>query len=635
MKSFITIILLSLVSITGNIPALGQDNSFTISGQVVNSETSEGISFAYLHIEELNRTSTTDVDGNFELLNIPTGTFTLTIHRIGFRTQSRIITIEENLADFKIQLSPTVLSTQSIEVVGEKDELDGSGLEHASKNVFGNELRRNLGSTLSQTLSNLPGFDQRTNGSAPGRPVIRGLGGERVVILQDGMSTGDISAQSSDHAVTTDPSSADEIEIARGPAALAYGSNAIGGVINIVKNQISTTLPSKVNGSFSASGETVNRGGSGALSVQAPYKNFAFQVDLSGRIAKNTRTPLGPIKNTFFQTTNDGIGISYIQPWGYIGASGTLYKSNYGIPPDPNGHTQGVDIEMNKLQYDLKSEVILKDNFFKVLDTELSYKDYNHKEIEGENALGQPVVGTEFDLLTTNFNVRAKHRGLGFIDRGSIGITTEYEDYEVFGAGTPPSQSVKAGAYLIEEADFNALHLEAGLRFDFVKNITDETGLFYPVGVSEGIIDSSFYKNRTFTALASSFAAIYQLGGGFSAGGSFIHSFRAPSLEELYSEGPHLASYSFEIGNPDLDPERALGKEVFIRFNQETLYANFTVFHNDFSNYLYARNTGRQHIGRSLQDYQFVGTEAVLYGAELSGEIQFLKHFVFDASMSY
>jgi iron complex outermembrane receptor protein len=636
MKKFFSFVLLLLVSIAGTLPAVGQSTSFILNGRVINAETSEGVPFAYLHIEELNRTSTTNVEGEFEIRNIPKGTFTLTTHRIGFRTQSRTFSVEDTSVTLEIKFSPTVLSTQSIEVIGEKNELNGSGLEHASKNIFGSELRRNLGSTLSQTLSNLPGFDQRTNGSAPGRPVIRGLGGERVVILQDGISTGDISAQSSDHAVTTDPSSADEIEIARGPAALAYGSNAIGGVVNIVKNQISTTLPSSLNGSFSVSGETVNRGGSGALNIQAPYKNFAVQMDLSGRLAADTRTPLGPTDNTFFQTTNDGLGLSYIQPWGYIGASGTLYLSTYGIPPDPNGHAEGVDIEMQKLQYDAKSEIILQNELFKMIEAELSFKDYNHKEIEGENAQGTPVVGTEFNLLTTNFNLRIKHRELGFFDRGSLGLTSEYENYEVFGTGTPPSKSIKAGAYLIEEADFDALHLEAGLRFNLVKNKTDETGLFYPVGVSRGAIDSTFYKNRTFAALASSFAAIYQLGGGFSAGGSFIHSFRAPSLEELYSEGPHLASYSFEIGNPDLDPERALAKEVFIRFNQKKLNADITLFHNNFSNYLYARNTGQQNPQRpSLTDYQFVGTKAVLYGAEFSGEVQFLENFVLNASLSY
>jgi iron complex outermembrane receptor protein len=615
---------------------MSQSNSFTIRGIVIDSETSESIPFAYLHIEELNRTSTTNVDGEFEIKNIPKGNFTLTTHRIGFRTQSRSIIVNDSSLDLEIKLSATVLSSQSIEVVGAQDELNGSGLEHASKNIFGSDLRRNLGSTLSQTLSNLPGFDQRTNGSAPGRPVIRGLGDERLVILQDGMSTGDISAQSSDHAVTTDPSSADEIEIARGPAALAYGSNAIGGVINIVKNQISTNIPSHVNGSLSLSGETVNRGGSGALSIQAPYKDFTAQMDLSGRLAGNTRTPIGPTNNTYFGTTNDGLGISYIQPWGYVGASGTYYRSNYGIPPDPNGHAEGVDIEMSKLQYDAKSEIVLQHILFKVLEAELSFKDYNHKEIEGENTLGQRTVGTEFDLLTTNFNLRTKHRELGIFERGSMGITAEFEDYVVDGAGTPPSQSIKAGVYLIEEIDIEALHLEGGLRFDFVKNTTDETDLFYSFGARNGAIDSTYYKNRSFAALASSFAAIYQLGGGFSVGGSFIHSFRAPSLEELYSEGPHLASYSFEIGNPDLDPERAFGKELFIRFNKEVLNADFTVFHNDFSNYLYAQNTGRQNPQRpTLQDYQFVGTEALLYGAEFSGEVQFLEFFVFDASLSY
>ncbi|MFN1833631.1 TonB-dependent receptor [Balneola sp. MJW-20] len=622
--------------VTGMLPVTGQNTSFIISGQVLNDETEEPVPFAYLHIEELNRTSLSEDDGRFEMRNIPSGTYTLTVHRIGYRTQSRTLQVNDNIKHLEIRLKETVLSSESVEIVGKKNEFSGSALEHASKNIFGTDLRRNLGSTLSQTLSDLPGFDQRTNGSAPARPVIRGLGGERVVILQDGIQTGDISAQSSDHSVTVDPSSADEIEIARGPAALAYGANAIGGVINIVKNQISSTVPSKLNGSFSLSGETVNTGASGAFTLQAPLGDFALKLNASGRFADDSQTPLGTIDNTYFRTTDDGIGVSWVKPWGYVGTSAGIYRSNYGIPPDPQGHPNGVDIEMSKFQYDATSEIVLKSPFLRVLETEFSFKNYNHKEIEGTTQSGRRVIGTEFDLMTTNFNLRTQHNELGFLSQGSIGIMSQFEDYKVEGAGTPPSQSFEIGAYLIEEADFNNLHLEAGLRFDVVHNSTPERGIFYSIGASIGNVDSTLFKNRTFTALSTSFAAIYDLGYGFSTGGNIIHSFRAPSLEELYSEGPHLASYSFDIGNPNLDPERALAKEIFIRFSKSRVNTELTLFHNDFSNYLYAQNTGRRNIQRSdLQDFQFTGTEALLYGTEFSIEFLPIQKIVVQSSLSY
>ncbi len=628
------VVALFLISIP--LSLFGQSSSFNISGIVKDVETKEAIPFAYIHLEELNRTSVSTVEGEFELANIPTGTYTLTVHRIGYRTQSQLIESNGDDINLEIILTVSVLSSEAIEVTGKNANLTGSGLEHASKNIFGSDLRRNLGSTLSETLTNLPGFDQRSNGAAPGRPVIRGLGDERVMILQDGINSGDVSSQSADHSVTIDPVSATEIEIARGPAALAYGANAIGGVINVVKNQVQTSLPSKLSGTLSLNGQTVNTGLSSALSLTFPVSKFAIQADLNGRYGLNTNTPNGEIDNTFYETTNDAIGVSWIRPWGYVGASTSIYFSNYGIPPDPNGHPEGVDIELRKYQYDARSEILINRDFLKVIELDASFKDYNHKEIEGRNSQGNPVIGTEFSLLTSNFNIRAKHNEFGIFNNGSFGISTEFEDYFVEGAGTPPSTNFETGVYIIEEFDVDALHIEAGMRFDLSLASTNETGLFYGIGARNGSIDSTFYKDRTFTALSGSVSAIYDLGKGFSIGSTVLRSFRAPSLEELYSEGPHLASYSFEIGNPDLAPERAWAKEVFVGFQNNRINTSAALFHNGFDNYLFARNTGEPNVQRAdLLDYQFVGTKAAIYGFEVSAEAQILKTVVANISASY
>lgn len=599
------------------------DNRYILSGTITDAETGEPVSFAYVHIEELNRTAVADTDGYYELKNIPAGNFTLTIHRIGYRTQTKEIAIKEADETVDITLSSTVLGSQSVEVIGQNDRnIEGSNLEHASKKVFGSDLRQNLGNTLSQTLANLPGFDERKMGGAPGRPVIRGLGGERVLILQDGMRSGDISAQSSDHAVTIDPISAQEVEIARGPQALAYGANAIGGVINVVRNQIASSTPSKTTGNFTLNGETVNQGISGALDLTAPVNDLAISLSLNGRTAQDISTPIGQTDNTYYRSTNNALGLSWVKDWGYVGGAFSSYFNNYGIPPDPQGHPNGVDIEMEKFQYDLKSEVILNNDIFNVIEGSFSLKNYTHKEIESSGALG-----TQFGLVTTNAEIKAKHQEFGFLDKGTIGLWAETEDYGIIGASTPDANSYKVAAFLIEEADFNKLHLEAGLRFDWVMNKPVEND---PNSVIGNI------RQRTFPALSSSFAAIYSLNSDLSVGTSLLHSFRAPSLEELYSEGPHLASYSYEIGNPELDPERGLAKEVFLRYQQARANAEFTLFHNGFENYLYARDTGQPNNRRpDLNNYQFVGEEAVLYGAEISGEFIVLSHFVLNGSMSY
>lgn len=621
MKQLI-LILFFLGTLSLNLSAAPGEDGFSVKGTITDAETKEPVSFSYIHLEEINRTVVADPDGKYEIRNVPNGTYTLTVHRIGYLTQSRQITVNGKDFLLDIALKPTVLSSQSVEVVGQSGSLEGSGIEDASRKVLGSDLRRNLGSTLAATLSNLPGFSERKMGSAPGRPVIRGLGDERVLILQDGMRSGDVSDQSADHAVTVDPISAQEVQVARGPAALEYGANAIGGVINVVRNQIETSVPGRVTGSLTMNGETVNTGFSGALDATVPYNDLALSLELNGRTALNTTTPDGELANTYFNSTNSAAGLSWVKNWGYIGGAFSTYFSNYGIPPDPEGHPNGVDIEMQKFQYDLKSEVVVNKDFIRIIEGDLSLKNYTHREIESNGSLG-----TEFGLVTTNFSLKAKHNGISIFEKGSFGLWTETEDYAVMGASTPDANSYKAGIYLIEEADFDALHLEGGLRLDWVLNKPVEEDPDSGIGN---------IRAREFTALSSSLTASYSFGSGISSGVTLLHSFRAPSLEELYSEGPHLASYSYEIGNPDLEPERALAKELFIRYQTNRTAMEAAVFHNGFSNYLYARDTGERNNSRpDLNNYQFVGTEADLYGFEFSGEVQLMDFIVANGSVSY
>ena len=601
--------------------ALPEDGN-ALSGTVIDSETGETVPFVYLHVEELNRSTTTDANGFFKIQNLPVGEIHLAVHRLGYKTKHITLNIssDEEL-EIQVSLSPTLLSSQSIEVIA--DELtSGSHLTHVSQKLFGDDLRQQMGATLAQTLSNVPGVSQRTMGVATGRPIIRGLGDERLSILEDGINSGDISDQSSDHAVTIESSSTQEIEIARGPAALVYGANAVGGIINVVSNKISTNIPQRINGTYSLTGETVSTAGASSLSLSVPVKSFVINANVNGRTSLDIHTPQGVIKNSYTNTYSTTLGLSYVQDWGYIGSSLSYYDSNYGLPPDPAGHPNGVDIDMQKMQYVLKGEYVIDRDFLKVWETDFSINNYNHIEFESNGS-----IGTEFGLVTTNLRSYVSHGELGVLEKGTMGISAEIEDYAVFGASTPNSNSYSFGAFIVEERDFNDLHLEAGLRFDFVRNAPKQDDPSSNIGN---------IRARDFSALSSSFSAIYPLNEQIIVGATVLNSFRAPSLEELYSEGPHLASYSFEIGNPDLGAERGLAKELFLTYNNRFTVVEAAVYHNGFSNYLYAQDTGRRNNRNpDLNDFQFVGVEAQLYGFELSVEQQFLKNILLNGSVSY
>lgn len=628
MRFNIQLLLFSILFLGLSLPQItiaSDTQTGTVEGIVLDAETGDPISYVYLFIEDINRGQTSHSDGTFTFKDIPAGNYTLKMQRIGYQTQTQPIEVPaDDTLKVTLSMQSTVLSNEGIEVTGQRERGSSNHLENAVQSVSGEALRQNLSTTLANTLEDVPGLSTRSMGTAPGRPVMRGLGGERLMILQDGERTGDVSSQSADHAVSVDPMSAEEIEIARGPSALEYGSNAIGGVINVVRNQIPSSQPDHFHGTASLQGESVNTGTAAGIDFGVPLgNNFAMKADGNLRSVLDTHTPNGRLENSGVLSTNNAIGLGYIRPWGHAGLATSLYLNHYGIPPDSlGGHPDGVNIEMEKMQVEGTSEIFLDHPVFSRLEADLSHKSYFHQEIESSG-----IVGTEFGVLTSNASFKADHEELAFLDEGKIGVWAERKNYAVNGTRTPDSDSYSFSAFLIEEKDIGPLHLEIGARLDHTNARPD---------VENQSIQGREIRDRSFTALASSANAVYDFGGGFFTGASIIHSFRAPSQEELFSQGPHLASYSFEVGNPDLNPERGLGKEIYFRYRQPNTRSELTFFHNGFSNYNYARNTGDPSPqDPSLYIYQFTGTQAELMGVEFSSEIQLLNNWVLSASMGY
>lgn len=595
-----------------------------VHGRVIDASSSEDVPYAYIHLEEINRSTTADRNGEFRFQNVPNGSYTISVHRIGYRDYNSTIEVNEDDPEpLEIRLKPESMIGEEVTITGTSERTTGSRLEHASSKIIGDNLRRNLGTTLSETLMNEPGFSERSSGPAPGRPVIRGLGDERVLILQDGERTGDVSAQSSDHAVSLDPMGAEEIEIARGPAALAYGSNAIGGVINVVRNQIPTSVPGQTTGSLSLLGKTVNNEGSAAVDAVVPWKKFAFAFDLNGKTGDDFSTPQGEIENTYLRNSHNTAGLSYIYDNGYLGSSVSYYHFDYGIPPDPNGgHPNGVDIEMRKIQVDIRGERLIRNSFFDLAEARYSFVNYNHVELESNGELG-----TEFGNLNTNFSAKLHNNNWFIFESGSMGLWGEIQDYAVAGARTPDSNQYSGAAYFIQEGDAGPVHFEVGTRFEHVISRPKQERFSSRIGQIE---------ERSFSALASSASVIYSMNEKFFLGTTALHSFRAPTLEELYSEGPHLAAYSFEIGNPQLDPERGLGLELFLRYRSDRYSGEIAVYNNRFQNYLYAQDTGEQSVSDpALNNFQFVGEEAMFYGLEFSGDAQLTGRLNIGGNLSF
>lgn len=587
----------------------------TLRGVIVDGSTGEPIPYVYLHLEEVNKTATSDRDGRFDFGSIGAGTYTLALHHIGYQDAHFTIVVRESeTQELSLSMTPVYLRGEEL-IVRAQTEATSAHLDEVSTKVSGASLRATKGQTLSETMLRLPGFDQRSMGIAPSRPVIRGLGGERVLILRDGQSTGDVSSQSGDHAVSIDPISAEEIEIARGPSALAYGSNAIGGIVNVVQNQIPTTLPTSMTGSLDLQGLSANRGGAGSVKISLPVRDWAVTGDVGGRTGSDLSTPQGRIENTWIRAATMGLGVARVGERGSIGTAGSVYSNRYGIPPDTlGGHPDGVDIEMLNLGLITRAEWRPQVRWLRHLEGTFGVHQYRHKELESSGS-----IGTEYGQVTWSSAFRVRHSPLTTGNSGSFGLWGEIRDYAVFGTRTPDVLSTSLAAYWIESFGFGGddtdahgappLRLDLGLRYTLNHNRPSYRQATSPIGPID---------DRTFTGLASSAALVWTGMKDLAVGLSGLHSFRPPSIEEIYSLGPHLAAYTYEIGNTLLRPERALSGEVFVSVHKPWLEVRLNGYASRFSNYLFPLNTGRLNIRYpTLYDYQYTGTTAWMHGAEL------------------
>ena len=596
----------------------------SISGQVIDAETEIPLVDVHIHLlhqaEEVSmfRTGRT---GQFQFDEIAPGTYTLRFERVGYETLDEEIVVEADPLTMTIRLKHNPLQLGEV-IVTPGDEEHAHFEKTTDLNLSPQELDQQMGATIAETLSGEVGIAQRTMGRATARPVVRGMGGDRLLILEDGGRTGDKSASSADHAVAIDPTTATNIEITRGPASLIYGSSTLGGVVNVKRETIPQTLPHRPTMNLTFQGESVNSGLTGTTGLTIPIGDVAWRLELNRRHTDDTHTPIGILENTSLSQTNFSTGISLVKDWGHIGISGGSYRSDYGVPGSPEGHIQGVTINLDRQRYEGDFEYGFQQSFLEKLKFHSTYTRYQHQEIESNSRLG-----VEFGVLTTNVSALAYMRG-----DAVAGVWGEYRDHATGGFyWTPHTREMSlAGFYLKQKQLNDDLTLQGALRYD-VRRVEP---------FKEGIVTRAGpVTQRDFGGVSSAVSGIYHWDDHLETGATLMKTFRTPGIETLFSDGPHLAVYSYEIGNAELGSEDGFGTEAFLRYAAKRLNINLTVFRNQIYGYLIQANTGEKDWGSGaagwLWIYQYQGQNAVLEGAEFSVDTEILPRFQVEASMSY
>ncbi|MEL1251569.1 TonB-dependent receptor [Aurantiacibacter gilvus] len=522
--------------------------------------------------------------------------------------------------------------------------------------ISGITLQRESAGQIGDVLDQIPGVT--ASGFAPGasRPVLRGFGGERVRVLTDGVGALDASGASADHAVSVDPLIADRIEVLRGPAVLLYGSSAIGGAVNVITKRIPPRLPTEpVHIDALAGADTAANLREGGLSLDAPLGGgFAFHIDGSYRNTDDIEIPgfaatpdlradlladaaeeeeeghvdeaeelregantRDVLPNSWTEATSFGTGLAFFSGDSNIGVSFDYYDTSYGVPGLPGvGHVHGeeeedhdegaeggeeeegpVSIGMKRYRVDLRGQLDLGDGFFDHVQTRWGWSDYTHTEFEGDE------TGTVFDVQGIEGRIELVQARHG-ISRGSIGAQYSHVDFEAIGAEAfvPPSVTENFAVFTLQELDFDAIEVEAGVRYEHTS-------------VSEGVLN----RERKFDTFSGALGASYTLFDDFRLGVNLSHAERAPSAQELFADGPHIATQQYEVGNDALDVESAWGVEGYLRGEIGAVQVNASVYRNWFDDFIYLAETGLEEDG--LDVFEFLQQDADQWGLE--GQVTF------------
>lgn len=506
--------------------------------------------------------------------------------------------------------------------------------------LSGAELDKAKSNTLGETVAGEAGVQSTFFGVGVGRPIIRGQEGSRVQVLANSMLTGDVSTISADHAVTLEPFLADQIETLRGPAVLLYGSGAIAGAVNVVDGRVPTTpFAEPFAGRAELRYNTNNDGftGMGRLDGTASSDSLSWHVDVLYRDFGDYEIPgyafsqelideelaegedldhfaKGSQPNSNLTTESAAAGMSWFGEKTWLGASFSLYDTNYGIPPGAHEHEEGdpddeeehaeefVRIDMQQYRIDVQGGV--RDaGSFKDINVRLAYTDYRHQELEGAE------LGTRFDSNTFELRAEAVQNTWRGWD-GAFGMQYVNNDFEAQGdeAFVPPTTTVDWGFFALQEREFGPFKLELGGRYDNVAVRPQADGL----------------SQRNYNLFSLSLGGIWKINELFHVTVNFDDARRAPTAEELFANGPHVATGLFEIGDAGLDKESSLGGDLGLHFHTGSIEASVSVFRNDYDNFTYLLEDGTEMDGMPVA--LWTQTDATFEGWEAQASWDFLEN---------
>lgn len=488
----------------------------------------------------------------------------------------------------------------------------------------GEKLQLNMQPTLGEIVNTLVGINSSYYGPNASRPVIRGLDGDRVQILQNGLASFDASGTSVDHAVAIDTLTVRRIEVVRGPATLLYGPTAIGGVVNTIDTRIPSERVDGVAGGVDVryASPATERAFAGFVEFgteqglqfhvdgfmrstsDLEIAGYAYSPQLRATLPSDGQGPYGTLPNSASSSDGGSFGVAYVGSKGFVGASYTDFSADYGTVAEPD-----VTIQMRQQRIDVAGQWLAPVANLKAIDFKFADSRYQHTEYEGTEP------GTVFKNDGWQARIDVVHNAFGPFE-GTFGGQAVNFDFSALGEeGFLPDTNTKSwSAFVYEETAVDRWKFSLGARYDYTQVSAAENPRFGPA------------LTRTFNSGAASLGVAYSLAPSYSLIGSVVYTQRPPNYQELFADGPHIATGIFEVGDRNLALEKSIGIDVALRRKGDAWSGSLGAFYNRFSSYITPYPTDLVDSDTELPIYAYRQGAAEFYGVELEGKVALLTY---------
>ena len=576
--------------------------TYSISGNVRDAVSNNILDNVNVQVEGSGVGTATDEDGSFILIyeNQSNSEINLIFSMIGYDKLSiQLELINPTISIGIVELSPKSLQHEPIHVHSHSDK----STQASDINISGRDLDNNRATNLALTLSHQPNIGVNSFGLTTAKPVLRGYTNKRYIIVRDGNMIGDLSDSSMDHAIAFDMSDVNAIDIVRGPQSLIFGSKAIGGIINTTINGSPKLRVEKLYTSFLLGIESYNTGLYGNMHLYFPWKSNQINFSVNSRHTDNQSSPTGTLPNSSSEIRNYRIGLTRYNKNNYINFIFENYFMNYGIPPSTEGHINGVDIKLAKqsININFHQDLFLKN--YNQLDIKYNYIDYDHQEYENDKDY------YAVSLLNNTHDIKVELKSLNLVS----GASYSYRDFYPGGFyWTPRTEEIKFSIYNFYEKSYDFFDLLASIRSEYLVINPDENVIF-------ANLENDDIKPKNFQTISSSLG-IRKHFNKIVISSWIMNTMTAPRIEELYSDGPHLGTYSYEIGEPTLDLEKIYGIESSVEYINKNIHLTLSGFYNYSPYYHQMTKTGdcpEEYVAG--ESHPCAGADFIEWGSGASG----------------